>query len=101
MVASTAGRTVRSTDLVGRLGGEEFIVLLPCTSVEAARRLAEKLRNQLQNAPTLWEKTRIPATASIGVSGTTANDNHDFDTLYREADKALYVAKTQGRNRVV
>lgn len=101
MVASTAGRTVRSTDLVGRLGGEEFIVLLPSTSVEAARRLAEKLRNQLQSTPTLWEKTRIPATASIGVAGTTANDNLDFDTLYREADKALYVAKTQGRNRVV
>lgn len=101
MVASTASRTVRSTDLVGRLGGEEFIVLLPSTSVEAARRLAEKLRNQLQSTPTLWENTRIPATASIGVAGTTANDNHDFDTLYREADKALYVAKTQGRNRVV
>lgn len=100
-VAFIANQTVRSTDLVGRLGGEEFTVLLPATSVDAARRLAEKLRNQLQNNPTPWENTVIPCTVSIGVAGTTARENRDFDTLYREADKALYVAKTQGRNRVI
>lgn len=100
-VAFIASKTVRSTDLVGRLGGEEFTVLLPATSVDAARRLAEKLRNQLQNNPTPWENTAIPCTVSIGVSGTTARENRDFDSLYREADKALYVAKTQGRNRVI
>ena len=82
-------------------GGEEFTVLLPATSIEAARRLAEKLRNRLQNSPTVWEGQTIACTASIGVAGTTALEKHDYDTLYRDADKALYVAKTQGRNRVV
>lgn len=100
-LAAIASTTVRSTDLVGRLGGEEFTVLLPATSIEAARRLAEKLRNRLQNSPTVWEGQTIACTASIGVAGTTALEKHDYDTLYRDADKALYVAKTQGRNRVV
>lgn len=100
-VASLATATVRSTDLVGRLGGEEFIVLLPNTSAEAGRRLAEKLRARLENAPVRWEQTTIAVTVSIGLASTTAADKRDFDTLYTEADKALYLAKQRGRNRVM
>ncbi|APW41239.1 GGDEF domain-containing protein [Rhodoferax saidenbachensis] len=100
-VATLASSTVRSTDLVGRLGGEEFIVLLPNTSAEAGRRLAEKLRERLEASVVVWEGTRIPVTASIGLSSTTAKEKRDFDTLYTEADKALYLAKQRGRNRVV
>ena len=100
-VATLASTTVRSTDLVGRLGGEEFIVLLPNTSAEAGRRLAEKLRVRLEASVVLWEGTRIPVTASIGLSNTTVEEKRDFDTLYTEADKALYLAKQRGRNRVV
>jgi diguanylate cyclase (GGDEF)-like protein len=100
-VATLATSTLRSTDLVGRLGGEEFIVLLPGTSTEAARKLAEKLRYRLEVTPVLWEKTNIPVTASFGLVGTTAEEKRDFDSLYTEADKALYMAKQRGRNRVV
>lgn len=100
-VASVASRTVRSTDLVGRLGGEEFIVLLPATSVEAARKLAEKLRQRLEASPTTWESSTLVVTASIGVSGCSALEKRNFDSLYTEADKALYLAKTRGRNRVM
>jgi diguanylate cyclase (GGDEF)-like protein len=100
-VATLASTTVRSTDLVGRLGGEEFIVLLPNTSAEAGRKLAEKLRVRLEASVVLWEGTRIPVTASIGLSNTTVEEKRDFDTLYTEADKALYLAKQRGRNRVV
>jgi diguanylate cyclase (GGDEF)-like protein len=100
-VAVVANSTVRATDLVGRLGGEEFIILLPNTSVEAARRLAEKLRANLENSPLAWEQTSIKSTASFGVASTTALENHDFDHLYSHADKALYTAKEKGRNRVV
>jgi diguanylate cyclase (GGDEF)-like protein len=100
-VAGVASRTVRSTDLVGRLGGEEFIVLLPSTSLEAARKLAEKLRQRLEASPTPWEPSPLTVTASIGVSGTTALEKRNFDSLYTEADKALYLAKTRGRNRVM
>jgi diguanylate cyclase len=100
-VASLALRTVRSTDLVGRLGGEEYIILLPATSVDAARRLAEKLRGQLEASQVMWEGTSIRVTVSIGLAGTTAEEKRDFDSLYTDADKALYLAKQRGRNCVV
>jgi len=100
-VATLASSTVRSTDLVGRLGGEEFIVLLPNTSAEAGRKLAEKLRHRIEAHPVSWEKLTIPATVSIGLAGTTALEKRDFDNLYTDADKALYIAKQRGRNRVV
>jgi len=100
-VAMTANSTVRATDLVGRLGGEEFIILLPATSLEAGRKLAEKLRANFENTPTAWEQNHISNTASIGVASTTAAENRDFDHLYTVADKALYSAKEKGRNRVV
>jgi diguanylate cyclase (GGDEF)-like protein len=93
--------SVRNTDLVGRLGGEEFIILLPNTSWEAGRKLAEKLRASLENAPATWGTTRISTTVSIGLASTTASENRDFDHLYTQADKALYSAKERGRNRVV
>ena len=99
-VALVASATVRSTDLVGRLGGEEFVVLLPGTTTEAARKLAEKLRQRLQASPTPWESGSITATASIGLAGTLASEKRSFDVLYNEADKALYIAKLRGRNRV-
>lgn len=63
--------------------------------------MAEKLRARLENAPVRWEQTTIAATVSIGLASTTAADKRDFDTLYTEADKALYLAKQRGRNRVM
>jgi diguanylate cyclase len=100
-VANIASSTVRSTDMVGRLGGEEFIVLLPSTSLEAARKLAEKLRQRIEVSPTVWESSTLPVTTSIGVSGTTALEKRNFDSLYTAADKGLYLAKARGRNRVM
>jgi diguanylate cyclase (GGDEF)-like protein len=100
-VANIASSTVRSTDMVGRLGGEEFIVLLPSTSLEAARKLAEKLRQRIEASPTVWESSTLPVTTSIGVSGTTALEKRNFDSLYTAADKGLYLAKARGRNRVM
>jgi diguanylate cyclase (GGDEF)-like protein len=100
-VSAQANATVRSTDLVGRLGGEEFIVLLPGTSVIAARKIAEKLRTTLEANPTTWEQGSIPTTVSIGIAGTSAAEKRSFDSLYSEADKCLYLAKQRGRNRVI
>jgi len=99
-VATVANSSVRSTDLVGRLGGEEFIILLPNTARDAAHKLAEKLRANLERSPTPWAQGQIRSTVSIGVASTTAAENHDFDHLYTSADKALYSAKEKGRNRV-
>jgi diguanylate cyclase (GGDEF)-like protein len=100
-VAYIANTTVRATDLVGRLGGEEFLILLPNTSLEAARVLAEKLRANMERNPTPWESTVIKTTISIGLASTSAAENRDFDHLYTTADKALYQAKERGRNQVV
>jgi len=92
-VAQTMVNSVRSTDLVGRLGGEEFIVLLPHTTAEASRKIAEKIRQRLEVSDIRWEGKRIAVTASIGLSGATAEESREFDSLYTEADKALYLAK--------
>lgn len=100
-VATLAASTVRSTDLVGRLGGEEFIVLLPNTSAQAAYHLAEKLRQRIASTPVQWEHITIPITTSLGLAATTAQEKRDFDKLYMDVDQALYRAKQQGRNRVV
>lgn len=99
-VAVVANNAVRSTDLVGRLGGEEFIILLPNTPLDAARKLAEKLRASLERTPTAWQQGHIKSTVSIGVASTTAAEHRDFDHLYTSADQALYSAKEKGRNRV-
>ena len=100
-VAALVQRTVRSTDIAGRLGGEEFMLLLPGTTDDAARKLAEKLRLRFESNPLAWEGQSITVTASLGVAGTTPARRGSFDALYAEADRALYQAKEQGRNRVV
>lgn len=92
---------VRQSDLVGRLGGEEFMVLLPDTVVVDAAALAEKLRHRLQDTPTAWEGKSIASTMSIGLAVARAARPQAFDALYQQADKALYLAKQGGRNRVV
>jgi len=100
-VAALINGSIRSTDLAGRLGGEEFIILLPMTTAEAARKIAEKIRARLEASAAQWEKQIIPITASIGLSNTSAAANRDFENLYNEADRALYVAKHRGRNQVI
>jgi len=100
-VALVTTYTVRTTDLVGRLGGEEFIILLPNTSLAAARKLAEKLRANIEHSRIEWEGQQIATTVSIGLTCTSAAEHRDFAYLYTVADKALYLAKAKGRNRVV
>lgn len=92
---------VRQTDIVGRLGGEEFALLLPETPLDGAALVGERLRHALAD-------NRVPAaagvtfsfTASVGVSQLGASDAV-LDSLLARADEALYRAKRGGRNRVV
>lgn len=92
---------VRKSDQVGRLGGEEFIILLPATTDTDARHLAEKLRCSLESSPAAWNGEQITVTASFGVAHSSNPESIEFDSLYYEADKALYQAKQKGRNCVV
>ncbi|BCX81030.1 two-component system, cell cycle response regulator [Methylomarinovum caldicuralii] len=88
----------RDSDLVGRMGGEEFVMLLPNTTVAGALATADKLLKAVEDAP-LGEKEPFSITVSIGVSGRTAADS-DLESLINRADQALYRAKRAGKNRV-
>ncbi|MFZ2306468.1 MAG: GGDEF domain-containing protein [Rhodoferax sp.] len=99
-VAGILQRAVRSTDVVARMGGEEFIVLMPNTARCGALAAAEKLRHALSESPLDLGECRVPVTASIGVTGLGPQQHASIDALYAAADLALYAAKKNGRNRV-
>ena len=87
----------RNEDIACRLGGEEFMVLMPHTDLQHALTVAERIRSAL--AGTLIEPLSAPVTASFGAAELTAGETGD--ALLHRADRALYAAKDSGRNRVV
>jgi two-component system, cell cycle response regulator len=101
-LAERSLRQVRSVDLIARIGGEEFLVVMPETNLAGAAVVADRLR--LAVADQLFtlhgQKKKLPVTVSIGVAVT--NDSREsLDALLKRADDALYAAKNGGRNRVV
>ena len=88
--------SVRSSDICGRTGGEEFAILLPDTDISTAKEIAEKLRSAVANNPVHTPERTFPITASIGV----ASGHYGLETLLQMADKAMYDAKQSGRNQV-
>ncbi len=104
-IATLLRSAIRTTDLVGRLGGEEFILLLPLTSQDEGLQMADKLRILVEMSPTKIPpnrlgRTRVAATISMGVVGLAGSESVGLISLYAQADKALYRAKHEGRNRV-
>jgi two-component system cell cycle response regulator len=97
-VAQRIRASCRISDIVGRYGGEEFVVLLPETTGEAAVEAADKLRALLADTPVPAGATSIPIRASIGVAAWSAAMRMPSD-LYAAADQALYRAKDLGRDR--
>jgi diguanylate cyclase (GGDEF)-like protein len=97
--AKTASANLRPSDLVGRLGGEEFAILLPAASHEVAWLVAERLRCAFAAAAATVDGVPIHATASIGLS--ILDPGQDMSALLDRADQALYRAKAGGRDRVV
>ena len=92
---------VREIDRVGRYGGEEFMLLLPGTVLDAGVTFAERVRKQVEANTFTFEGTSIRRTASFGVSAWPHPRIANCEALMRAADDALYVAKETGRNRVV
>lgn len=93
-------RQVRSVDLVARFGGEEFVVVMPETSLAGAAIVAERLRAAIaEEAFSLASGTPVPVTISIGVAAAMDGDT-GVDGLLKRADDALYAAKNGGRDRV-
>ena len=99
VVAQACQSNARNVDLPGRLGGEEFALLMPETSAIAARLAAERLRRAIAAIPPALSGVPHQVTASFGIAALNAHD-HAMDSLVARADAALYRAKNGGRNRV-
>lgn len=99
-IAEKCGATVRAHDTFGRIGGEEFVVLLPETAQSEAVRVASKLRETIKSLAIKAETGSFPISASFGVASWSQNITA-FEDLMSLADGALYAAKDGGRDRVV
>jgi len=100
VMAQTCSGSIRSIDVLGRLGGEEFAIALTETPLEAAAKTAERLRQTIEATPVIWGGREIRFTISVGVAVLGPSDQSIEDMLDR-ADRALYQAKRGGRNKVV
>jgi diguanylate cyclase (GGDEF)-like protein len=93
---------LRDMDTLARLGGEEFVILLPETDLAEARYIAERLRRTLEHTPINTDSGLLNVTVSIGVmSHPTSDAELPVHKLVQRADQAMYLAKRSGRNRVV
>jgi diguanylate cyclase (GGDEF)-like protein/PAS domain S-box-containing protein len=99
-LANIMRRTLREVDIIGRIGGEEFAILLPETNLETAPEVAERLRQTVADTEIeTGNQMSLHITVSIGVA-LPVKHSHQIDNVLRRADTALYAAKNRGRNRV-
>jgi diguanylate cyclase (GGDEF)-like protein len=99
-IANDCSSMRRETDIIARLGGEEFVLLLPETDEAAAEIVAERLRSQIDNHSNILRGNEMRLSVSIGVAGATLN-MPTFEVMLKRADEAMYEAKRRGRNQVV
>ena len=100
MVAGILKKSLRTSDIVGRYGGDEFLIVLPQTSLKGAHDLAERIREAVQEMRyEVYEGQSVGTTMSIGVTYYTGGET-DVDALINRIDTALYVSKRAGKNQV-
>lgn len=100
LVAKSIKKHIRSIDVVGRLGGEEFAVVIPESNARGVLKVASRICRHIEQLEIPdWTELHGPVTVSIGYAGI--NDKADFEDLLKAADKALYHAKRNGRNQVI
>jgi diguanylate cyclase (GGDEF)-like protein len=97
LVTDTAKTELRSADVIGRYGGEEFIVILPMTNAQQAFQLAERIRLNVESLRIPTPKGVAQVTLSIGIVQFSATES--VEEIFRRADEAMYAAKQAGRNR--
>jgi two-component system, cell cycle response regulator len=98
-VAEIIRRNSRQCDICGRIGGDEFLLVMTFTDQDGVRTAVERLRQQLEAHRFTFEGREVRVTASIGISGIRQGQDCDFGRLMVQADVALYSAKRLGRNR--
>jgi len=97
-VANTLNQPIRKTDIAGRWGGEEFIIVLSGVNDKALKRIAETARMLVENSVIRFENKNISATISVG--GTLAKKSDDLKSVIKRADHLMYRSKKTGRNKV-
>jgi diguanylate cyclase (GGDEF)-like protein len=98
-LAQTMRRVCRQVDVLARIGGEEFAIILPSVALDDALAIAERLRAEVASAPATYAQQPIAYSISLGVA-VMDDTAAGFDDLMTRADEALYAAKRGGRNRV-
>ncbi len=98
-IAEVCAQSLRPTDVIGRFGGEEFVVALPDTSPKDAQTIAERLKKKVAELPLQEGMNELCLSVTIGIA--LANSEEDgLESLITRADQTLYVGKRNGRNRV-
>ncbi|MTI46299.1 histidine kinase N-terminal 7TM domain-containing diguanylate cyclase [Sporosalibacterium faouarense] len=99
-ITNTISNVLRSSDIFGRLGGEEFAIIFPETNKEEVSKISERLLEEISNNIMVFEAKKFTVTISAGVSVCENGSNISLEELLRKADEGLYKAKNNGRNRV-
>ena len=98
-MANLLQKNLRETDFISRFGGEEFVGLMPETTLGGGFKIAEKVRHSIEQLEFHYRGSKVKVTISCGISLFWENDTPE--TAFNRADKALYQAKDEGRNRCV
>ncbi len=99
-LASSLKEQLRSTDTIGRIGGEEFVILVPNTDLQTAYTVAEKIRIFFESTGVFHDCKMLSVTISMGIA-SLGSGNSNIDILLRQADEACYAAKDAGRNHTI
>jgi len=99
MTSDTMKHNLRLSDILGRIGGEEFAILLPDTEIREGMVIAERLRKKIENLGVPYNQSMINITISVGASPSFSNDP-GIDSILQRSDSALYKAKEHGRNQI-
>jgi len=95
-----SGCIKRDCDWVARYGGEEFLICMPTADLEVAKKTAECMRKSIESSSIEYENKKINVTVSFGICNLKATESECVDDLLKSADKKLYLAKANGRNRI-
>ncbi|WP_234124363.1 GGDEF domain-containing protein [Clostridium hydrogenum] len=98
--AEIIGESIRKVDLAARWGGEEFIILFSSTSIENAEVITSEIREKIEKNEILFDNNYIRITMSFGLTKFKGSTEEEFEKCFKIADEALYLAKSNGRNRI-